>query len=199
MIRRPPRSTLFPYTTLFRSRPEGRALRRTGGGARGRAPLGYRLRRDEGHGGKEQGTAEQLPHNEPRGKSDGPRADQKPPIAKGGPAICQDASPRSATIRTASPPPPAPTTWRKPPATVKRLDALPCRTARTPVPSSARNGAWPGRMPTWPSYAGATTASAAPSNTARSGETTATRITQAVARRFACSPTPSIPPSMYTA
>src|SRR2546430_16720362 len=26
MIRRPPRSTLFPYTTLFRSRPETRAL-----------------------------------------------------------------------------------------------------------------------------------------------------------------------------
>src|SRR5258708_8796080 len=25
MIRRPPRSTLFPYTTLFRSRPEGEA------------------------------------------------------------------------------------------------------------------------------------------------------------------------------
>src|SRR5256885_12373577 len=24
MIRRPPRSTLFPYTTLFRSRPKGR-------------------------------------------------------------------------------------------------------------------------------------------------------------------------------
>src|SRR3712207_6903695 len=24
MIRRPPRSTLFPYTTLFRSRPQGR-------------------------------------------------------------------------------------------------------------------------------------------------------------------------------
>src|SRR5258708_29118708 len=24
MIRRPPRSTLFPYTTLFRSRPDGR-------------------------------------------------------------------------------------------------------------------------------------------------------------------------------
>src|SRR2546430_6415069 len=36
MIRRPPRSTLFPYTTLFRSRPECQArphagpLRRTG-------------------------------------------------------------------------------------------------------------------------------------------------------------------------
>src|SRR2546430_10098934 len=28
MIRRPPRSTLFPYTTLFRSRPRGRRLRR---------------------------------------------------------------------------------------------------------------------------------------------------------------------------
>src|SRR2546422_2410745 len=36
MIRRPPRSTLFPYTTLFRSRSGGargrpRALRRAGG------------------------------------------------------------------------------------------------------------------------------------------------------------------------
>src|SRR5436853_2728830 len=28
MIRRPPRSTLFPYTTLFRSTPVGRDLRR---------------------------------------------------------------------------------------------------------------------------------------------------------------------------
>src|SRR5688572_32225272 len=28
MIRRPPRSTLFPYTTLFRSPPRGRARRR---------------------------------------------------------------------------------------------------------------------------------------------------------------------------
>src|SRR3712207_8759810 len=32
MIRRPPRSTLFPYTTLFRSRPPGLAGR---GGGRG--------------------------------------------------------------------------------------------------------------------------------------------------------------------
>src|SRR2546425_9143848 len=39
MIRRPPRSTLFPYTTLFRSR-DGGQLRgercREGGGAKGR-------------------------------------------------------------------------------------------------------------------------------------------------------------------
>src|SRR5437868_11008855 len=35
MIRRPPRSTLFPYTTLFRSRP----VERTVGGARGAHPL----------------------------------------------------------------------------------------------------------------------------------------------------------------
>src|SRR5258707_6982816 len=41
MIRRPPRSTLFPYTTLFRSRPQGAVLGhptyercRTIGGAR---------------------------------------------------------------------------------------------------------------------------------------------------------------------
>src|SRR3712207_7149432 len=30
MIRRPPRSTLFPYTTLFRSRPNRRAPRQLG-------------------------------------------------------------------------------------------------------------------------------------------------------------------------
>src|SRR3712207_9111817 len=30
MIRRPPRSTLFPYTTLFRSLPDTRALLRMG-------------------------------------------------------------------------------------------------------------------------------------------------------------------------
>src|SRR3712207_6997736 len=34
MIRRPPRSTLFPYTTLFRSR-DGRGRRRRGRGAAG--------------------------------------------------------------------------------------------------------------------------------------------------------------------
>src|SRR5256886_13553628 len=38
MIRRPPRSTLFPYTTLFRSQagagaPQGPATRRDGGGS----------------------------------------------------------------------------------------------------------------------------------------------------------------------
>src|SRR5215216_7586223 len=31
MIRRPPRSTLFPYTTLFRSRPPGRGHPRRAG------------------------------------------------------------------------------------------------------------------------------------------------------------------------
>src|SRR5438876_7966387 len=35
MIRRPPRSTLFPYTTLFRSRARGR---RDGGGLQPRGP-----------------------------------------------------------------------------------------------------------------------------------------------------------------
>src|SRR3712207_8095360 len=33
MIRRPPRSTLFPYTTLFRSLGQARKLLRTGRGA----------------------------------------------------------------------------------------------------------------------------------------------------------------------
>src|SRR3989442_9766912 len=44
MIRRPPRSTLFPYTTLFRSRarPGARAVRHAG--ARRRADAGDRAR-----------------------------------------------------------------------------------------------------------------------------------------------------------
>src|SRR3712207_6868884 len=51
MIRRPPRSTLFPYTTLFRSRPgvvEGRGARRgrrRGRRRRRRRRLGRRRRR----------------------------------------------------------------------------------------------------------------------------------------------------------
>src|SRR3712207_9383012 len=57
MIRRPPRSTLFPYTTLFRSAPgtEGARLqpRRSGGEARCRQVLGRTLvlgrRRSEEH------------------------------------------------------------------------------------------------------------------------------------------------------
>src|SRR2546427_5232596 len=40
MIRRPPRSTLFPYTTLFRSPVRGRG---GGGGARPRPPRGADL------------------------------------------------------------------------------------------------------------------------------------------------------------
>src|SRR5256885_7249381 len=40
MIRRPPRSTLFPYTTLFRSRPARRALPAAGGAHTARIPGG---------------------------------------------------------------------------------------------------------------------------------------------------------------
>src|SRR5215216_6953984 len=38
MIRRPPRSTLFPYTTLFRSRRTGARARPRGAAARGPPP-----------------------------------------------------------------------------------------------------------------------------------------------------------------
>src|SRR2546430_7482750 len=41
MIRRPPRSTLFPYTTLFRSHLRHGRRRRRGGGGR---PFGGKLR-----------------------------------------------------------------------------------------------------------------------------------------------------------
>src|SRR3712207_8429212 len=55
MIRRPPRSTLFPYTTLFRSRSElrGRARHRVRGASAGRLPVpaGARVRdHDVGRG-----------------------------------------------------------------------------------------------------------------------------------------------------
>src|SRR3712207_8185641 len=44
MIRRPPRSTLFPYTTLFRSPTNARGERRDTGGFR------YRVRREDHNG-----------------------------------------------------------------------------------------------------------------------------------------------------
>src|SRR2546430_5309077 len=47
MIRRPPRSTLFPYTTLFRSEADRKAHRRTGaGGEIGARVHGQRRRAD---------------------------------------------------------------------------------------------------------------------------------------------------------
>src|SRR2546430_4664436 len=52
MIRRPPRSTLFPYTTLFRSQEP---LRR-GRGARGRARRGRARRRRGGVRGLRRGA-----------------------------------------------------------------------------------------------------------------------------------------------
>src|SRR3712207_7573665 len=68
MIRRPPRSTLFPYTTLFRSAPRAddqrlpvhhaRALR---AGAQGRAGRGQPLRRSpcEGRDGARERRSEE--------------------------------------------------------------------------------------------------------------------------------------------
>src|SRR5258708_17944475 len=51
MIRRPPRSTLFPYTTLFRSEPKHAAVlaRDLRGCRRGGANPPYRLRRTSWH------------------------------------------------------------------------------------------------------------------------------------------------------
>src|SRR3712207_9522020 len=54
MIRRPPRSTLFPYTTLSRSREAPRPLLRRGGadaraGRASRAPPGVRARHRARH------------------------------------------------------------------------------------------------------------------------------------------------------
>src|SRR3989441_12715184 len=53
MIRRPPRSTLFPYTTLFRSRPSARRAergvsRRAGGGIGARERVRFQRQRGRG-------------------------------------------------------------------------------------------------------------------------------------------------------
>src|SRR3712207_9012923 len=47
MIRRPPRSTLFPYTTLFRSPGQGEQRRNRGRGQRPLPPVPGRRRADE--------------------------------------------------------------------------------------------------------------------------------------------------------
>src|SRR2546427_8130024 len=47
MIRRPPRSTLFPYTTLFRSSQAARCPARKAGGVRCRVPRVARRRSEE--------------------------------------------------------------------------------------------------------------------------------------------------------
>src|SRR5437588_7849861 len=62
MIRRPPRSTLFPYTTLFRSkRPRGIRAR----GAEDRTPeLVQPPRRDAAHGRSEEHTSELQSHSD---------------------------------------------------------------------------------------------------------------------------------------
>src|SRR5438270_7261973 len=62
MIRRPPRSTLFPYTTLFRS-AGGRPRRRTGVDREARSRIRDRVvrehrRRSQGHGRSEEHTSE---------------------------------------------------------------------------------------------------------------------------------------------
>src|SRR5256885_9608540 len=70
MIRRPPRSTLFPYTTLFRSRqrpdrrPRGH-LPRAAGARPGRLGCGPRRRnrRHGGEGSEEQTSELQAPFN----------------------------------------------------------------------------------------------------------------------------------------
>src|SRR2546422_7485722 len=54
MIRRPPRSTLFPYTTLFRSPdPRGRRRPPTAGAGRARGPTRFASRSSEASSGPE--------------------------------------------------------------------------------------------------------------------------------------------------
>src|SRR2546428_9173825 len=58
MIRRPPRSTLFPYTTLFRSAATPRPPVRPDRSSRERGPCRRRSTRDERSGRSEEHTSE---------------------------------------------------------------------------------------------------------------------------------------------
>src|SRR2546422_2488836 len=93
MIRRPPRSTLFPYTTLFRSvfaQPTGRVLPALHSRLEIRdRRLLERERRDRRprqaarHGGRRAGTAPRA-----RGAGEGGRGAELPELATGG--VCGD-------------------------------------------------------------------------------------------------------------
>src|SRR5256884_4483854 len=62
MIRRPPRSTLFPYTTLFRSLPEGRADDSCNSYHLKRTPLDQNLPPDGIHVGEQLGSQRSEEH-----------------------------------------------------------------------------------------------------------------------------------------
>src|SRR3989442_16020493 len=91
MIRRPPRSTLFPYTTLFRSQHEaGREIFRVGGEGRSVAARDRTARRGGGGGGD--GAAYRRPGARQAGgggRGRGPRPGREPDRAvppRAGPA-----------------------------------------------------------------------------------------------------------------
>src|SRR3712207_8714619 len=62
MIRRPPRSTLFPYTTLFRSTPRASQVLREGGGGGGVAADGERREQPPSMGAHRRDPADRPEH-----------------------------------------------------------------------------------------------------------------------------------------
>src|SRR2546430_15272063 len=118
MIRRPPRSTLFPYTTLFRSAP----------GARARDGARERRHRAFTQGGSDPGDVEPVGPGEHRGPVDAVRVEAREP----GPRAVVDHAhgpqtrPRLHEIEPqAIAAPPSPDPPRSPPLLSPRLDALP--------------------------------------------------------------------------
>src|SRR2546430_17268241 len=65
MIRRPPRSTLFPYTTLFRSRHQGLQVR-LGRDDLGSADTARHGHGEHGRGGGQTGSSAQFAHSDAR-------------------------------------------------------------------------------------------------------------------------------------
>src|SRR3712207_7616896 len=101
MIRRPPRSTLFPYTTLFRARREAQAERLRLPGARvcavGRARAEVEHR-----------PPAQADHARAASPSAGhqPRSAEHTPELQPRPSLVRRLLPRKTTLPTSPPPPP---------------------------------------------------------------------------------------------
>src|SRR3989449_11211440 len=129
MIRRPPRSTLFPYTTLFRSRCRLAARRRC------RRPLGRALRRPLGRrapGPARGARAARLPW---RGGGAPPgAAAPRPPAAEAAEALQPGDALRDARRRARD-------GGRRAPAWRRRSAALRCRARRQPAGLGSRGDA----------------------------------------------------------